>query len=39
MLDIIQPVITKDNVTCQIVSTVYFRIVDPILMLYKLGEG
>lgn len=39
ILEIVQPVFTKDNVTCQIVSAVYYRVVDPIKMLYKLGEG
>lgn len=39
MLDIVQPVITKDNVSCQIVSIIYYRITDPIKMIYKLGQN
>ncbi len=39
ILEVKQPVMTKDNVSCKIISTVYYRIVEPIKMLYKLGEG
>lgn len=34
-----QPVITKDNVTLQIQTAVYFRVVDSYKVAYKLGAN
>ena len=34
-----QQVITKDNVTLQIDTVVYFRTVDPYKLVYKLGTN
>jgi regulator of protease activity HflC (stomatin/prohibitin superfamily) len=34
-----QQVITKDNVTMQIATVVYYRTVNPFKLLYKLGNN
>lgn len=38
MVDIMQPIITKDNVSCVLQTVVYFRVTDPVPALYKLGS-
>lgn len=39
MIDVRQPVITKDNVTCIMHSVIYYRIVEPLKLLYRLGDN
>lgn len=34
-----QPIITRDNVSCQILSIVYYRVIDPLKALYSLEAG
>ena len=34
-----QTVITRDNVTLQIETTVYYRTVNPFKLIYKLGNN
>lgn len=39
ILEVVQPVITKDNVTCRLLSIVYYRVVDPLRAIYSLEHG
>lgn len=34
-----KPILTKDNLTIGFETTVYYRVIDPVKVIYKLGVG
>ena len=34
-----KPILTKDNLTIGIETIVYYRVIDPVKVIYKLGVG